>query len=79
MPELTLHAADEDAMYALGARLAAVGEELGPALAGVELFNEPIDPVATDPRAADTFSKESDILYRTLNIKKVCNNNNSVM
>ncbi|CAB4947262.1 unannotated protein [freshwater metagenome] len=37
-------------------RLAAVGEDLGPGLAGVELYNEPVDPVGTDPAATDTFS-----------------------
>lgn len=37
-------------------RLAAVGEGLGPGLAGVELYNEPVDPVGTDPAATDTFS-----------------------
>jgi len=40
------------------AQLAAVGEDLGPGLAGVELYNEPVDPVGTDPWATDTFSPD---------------------
>jgi hypothetical protein len=39
------------------ARVAAVGDDLGPGLAGVELYNEPVDPIATDPFAADTFTR----------------------
>ncbi|MEV4422811.1 cellulase family glycosylhydrolase [Patulibacter sp. NPDC049589] len=38
------------------ARLAGVGRDLGPGLAGVELYNEPIDPDGTDPFASDSFS-----------------------
>jgi hypothetical protein len=38
------------------ARVAAVGEDLGPGLAGVELYNEPVDPIATDPLATDIFT-----------------------
>lgn len=34
----------------------ATGEELGPAFAGIELWNEPVDPWGTDPLAADGFS-----------------------
>lgn len=49
------------------AQVAAVGEDLGPGLAGVELYNEPVDPLATDPEATDTFTAERlHPLYRRL-------------
>ncbi|WP_026911253.1 glycoside hydrolase family 5 protein [Patulibacter minatonensis] len=39
------------------ARLARVGWRLGPALAGIELYNEPIDPEHTDASGPDRFSR----------------------
>ncbi|WP_320673107.1 glycoside hydrolase family 5 protein [Patulibacter defluvii] len=38
--------------------VAATGRQLGPAFAGIELWNEPVDPWSTDAYAPDTFSAE---------------------
>jgi hypothetical protein len=52
----TLQAHYGDALVAL----ADVGEDLGPALAGIELFNEPVDPVRASLQPSDvaTFYRE---------------------